>query len=239
MNQASKQSKSTLADETLTLSHLLLPRTYPTSVLPFPTYIYCTFTYLHQSYLYLLTSVLPLPSYFCFTFSYLHLSYLYLRTSIVPLPTYINLTFTYLKLLYLFLPTLKHSKTLLHTVSLLTYFSHLPTIHIIMIIILLFFLACIHNLFPLSPYQTFCSKPIWDIWKRARYKFVQSSRRRHYCFSHTKSDELTLSFSLSFKHIYSFFLSLSLSLSFKHIYSFAFFITRLLSLSLNAFSVTH
>ena len=141
---------------TLHLSYLF-PLTF---IVPLPTYINLTFTYLLLFYLYLPTSIVPLPTYINLTFAYLHLSYLYLRTSIVPLPTYINLTFTYLKLLYLFLPTLKHSKTLLHTVSLLTYFSHLPTIHIIMIIILLFFVACIHNLFPLSPYQTFCSKPI-------------------------------------------------------------------------------
>ena len=163
----------------------------------------------------------------------LHLSYLFPLTFIVPLPTYINLTFTYLKLLYLFLPTLKHSKTLLHTVSLLTYFSHLPTIHIIMIIILLFFLACIHNLFPLSPYQTFCSKPILDIWKRARYKFVQISRRRHYCFSHTKSDELTLSLSLSLFQTHLLFLSFSLSLSLfqTHLLFCIFYYTSSLSLS--------
>ena len=168
MNQASKQSKSTLADETLTLSPLLLPRTYPTSVLPFPTYIYCTFTYLHQSYLYLLTSVLPLPTYIYRSFTYLHQSYLCLPTSIVPLPTYIYCTFTYLHQSYLYLPktivpfptyaqTLENTPS--HSISSylllsLNYHTHHHDHHLIILSRLY------SQSLPFIPYQTFCSKPI-------------------------------------------------------------------------------
>ena len=85
---------------TLHLSYLF-PLTF---IVPLPTYINLTFTYLLLFYLYLPTSIVPLPTYINLTFAYLHHSYLFLPTSIVPLPTYIYCTFTYLHQSYLYLP---------------------------------------------------------------------------------------------------------------------------------------